>query len=145
MPKILFVSFVSLCLLMSCVLFSKQKQESRANSHTELEFIPPTVYASGPYSKFFTTEIRVVNKGDYPLDINRITPSCYCADAKLLQAIINPHDTGRAFLSVNMKGMGGGDMVEFMFYSNAKDSPHSLKIRFPDISDSLRTNDNNEK
>ena len=134
--KLIFLSLLIASFSVCCSVFSQEKIEGNISNNAEIELLPNEVIARQPYEKYFITEVEVFNNGSIPLEINNIVGSCYCANGKVLNPKINPLDTGKIYLSVNIKGMDGGDMVEFMIYSNALNSPKSLKIRFPDLLDS---------
>lgn len=80
-------------------------------------------------TKFSINEVKVLNKGASPLIIEKVQGSCGCSTASIVDAVVYPMTLGKIVLSINMKGLAiGQNYVEYLVYSNAKNSPVSIKI-----------------
>ena len=138
--------YISLSILLFSAAFSQDISQGRNASAPLISIIPSEINAEMPSGKYFQTEIKIFNRGNKTVTVNRVKGSCWCSSAHVLQSEIAPLDSGRILLSVNLEGMNGGNMIEYTIYSNARNNPHSIKIRFIDtVEDSTKTEPCREK
>ncbi len=126
---------ISLSILLFSSAFSRDLNPQGNAPPPEISIIPPEINAEMPPGKYFQAEIKIFNRGNKTVTVNRVKGSCWCSSAHVLHSEIAPLDSGKILLSVNLEGMNGGNMIEYTIYSNARNNPHSIKIRFNDTSD----------
>lgn len=63
-------------------------------------------------------EVQVVNVGTAQLKIDRVQPSCGCTTAPLDKTELEPGDTARLSVSINMQNSSGRQMKYVTIYSN---------------------------
>lgn len=74
-----------------------------------IQWLSPSVLKYGKIQegKKLTDEIRFINTGDKPVEIERVRPSCGCTVTNLTKNIIAPNDTAHIYFSLNTMGFSG--------------------------------------
>ncbi len=122
--------------VMPSVLFSQIFHEQEKKQ--EPGDIPPVIAVSpaeikvmyNDSTEFVTKEVNIYNKGGGALHINNVEGSCGCSMSTVLTNDIYPLSKGNILLNINLEGLENGRIVEYLIYSNARNSPFSIRVYF---------------
>jgi hypothetical protein len=82
-----------------------------------------------PDGNFITKKISFYNKGNAKLIIDRVQGSCFCASSTILNSKVNPEDTGKIMLYINLSTFSEQQhIVQFQVISNAENSPYTISV-----------------
>jgi len=87
-------------------------------------------------ARFVTARFRYFNRGDHPLRITKLDPSCGCLNPRLTDHELEPGEVGDLFLRVDMARQTGdvGDYSVTVHYADenaetAEPREHTLRVR----------------
>ena len=90
--------------------------------------------------RFITREVKVLNRGGSPMNVYKIEASCFCGTGKIIKPTVYPMEIGKLILNLNIDGFyEGSKAIEYYVYSNASNSPYTIKLYLEDEQDSLKT------
>jgi hypothetical protein len=89
-----------------------------------------------PIGKFIINELKFYNTGKKILKIEKVNGSCFCASSTILNSKVQPGDSGKIMLYVNLDGFkDDSHIVEYYIFSNSINSPYTIKL---DVVDSVK-------
>lgn len=113
---------------------AKQDEKIKINNDTAqfAFFVPEAEHLNieKPNDNFVTKIFKFYNQGTIALNIYKVEASCGCSNATVLESRILPSDSGRLYLSINLKGLyDERNIVEYKIFSNARNSPATIRIK----------------
>lgn len=110
------------------------KQEGTVNPNVipaKIQLKPDNIVVKDYRGKFYTKEINVLNRGGNSLQISKVTASCKCGMGTIIESQIEPLTIGKILLNINLTAINDEHYeVEFTVFSNASNSPTSIKVIF---------------
>lgn len=94
-----------------------------------IDIIPSDIKIPWPKDKFITEEVKILNRGGLPLIIEKVSGSCFCSSAKVMNNEVYPLEIGKLLLMINTDGLSDtNNIVEFYIESNAENSPFVIRV-----------------
>ncbi|MFP4527006.1 MAG: DUF1573 domain-containing protein [Candidatus Kapaibacterium sp.] len=110
-------------------LFNEPAPNADTSLAPKMELQPDEIVIDDPPGRFIEYKVKVLNRGDGPLMIERIKGSCSCSSGKAAQSTIYPMEVGELILWINLDGIDGdNNIIEFKIYTNEKNSPSKLYV-----------------
>ncbi len=139
--KVLFISII----VIKSITFQTKGQESAATEKPDLIFIPAYVTAEYSGHDFVTEEVKVLNRGNAPLKIQHLKPSCTCLSGIVERSTVPPMGIGKIKLNINtIKIQDTLSRVDLYIYTNQRDEPFSLPIYLTKSSKKTRDSTENK-
>lgn len=142
--KLISIYLICFFLLFSACTAQKETLKSEAPAAQGAVITPSFEYlkANKGSERFFVKALFVKNSGDTTLRIKGISASCLCASGTIQQSRVQPGDSAKIMLYVNLSTISAeSNIIEFIIDSDAKNSPTSVRIEFlVPVIDSLEKN-----
>ncbi len=90
------------------------------NGRAQIAFVPPVLELTIDSTKWLQTKIKLLNRGNAPLRLSAIKPSCGCASATVMSNPVKPMELADVLVRINTSALKDSlSMIEFNVESNA--------------------------